>query len=75
MKHFLGSLAAAGLILTAAPVVAHKSGSTKTTATSVKPASKPRTAASLQCSKEADAKGLHGKARKTFRHQCKTQHR
>ena len=29
------------------------------------------TAASLECSKEADAKGLHGKERKKFRSQCK----
>ncbi|HVV40052.1 MAG TPA: PsiF family protein [Nitrobacter sp.] len=32
---------------------------------------KPHTAASLECSKEADAKGLHGKARKKFRSECK----
>ena len=28
-------------------------------------------AASLECSKEADAKGLHGKERKKFRSDCK----
>jgi hypothetical protein len=28
-------------------------------------------AASLECSKEADAKGLHGKERKKFRSECK----
>ena len=32
---------------------------------------KQRTAASLECSKEADAKGLHGKERKKFRSECK----
>ncbi len=32
---------------------------------------KPRTAASLECSKEADAKGLHGKERHKFRSKCK----
>jgi len=32
---------------------------------------KPRSAESLECSKEADAKGLHGKARKKFRAECK----
>jgi CelD/BcsL family acetyltransferase involved in cellulose biosynthesis len=32
---------------------------------------KPRTAASLECSKEADDKGLKGKERKKFRSQCK----
>ena len=29
------------------------------------------TAASLECSKQADAKGLHGKARAKFRSDCK----
>lgn len=32
---------------------------------------KPHSAASIECSKEADAKGLHGKDRKKFRSQCK----
>src|SRR5882757_4707079 len=36
-----------------------------------KKAEKPRTAASLQCSKDADAKGLHGKERKKFMSECK----
>ena len=31
----------------------------------------PRTAKSLECSKQADAKGLHGKERKKFRTECK----
>ena len=35
------------------------------------PAAKQHTAASLECSKEADAKGLHGKERKKFRSECK----
>jgi hypothetical protein len=30
----------------------------------------PRSQASLQCSSEANAKGLHGKARTAFRHDC-----
>ena len=34
-------------------------------------AQKPRTAASLQCSKDADAKNIHGKPRKAFMSQCK----
>ena len=29
------------------------------------------TAESIECSKEADAKGLHGKERKKFRSECK----
>jgi invasion protein IalB len=35
------------------------------------PAPKVHSAASLECSKEADAKGLHGKERKKFRSECK----
>jgi hypothetical protein len=42
-----------------------------TMAPAAKKAAKPRTAASLECSKEADAKGLHGKERKKFRSECK----
>lgn len=34
-------------------------------------AEKPRTAASLECSKQADAKNLHGDARRKFRSECK----
>jgi hypothetical protein len=30
-----------------------------------------QSARSLECSKQADAKGLHGKARKKFREECK----
>ena len=30
-----------------------------------------QSAQSLECSKKADAKGLHGKARKKFREECK----
>ena len=32
---------------------------------------KVHTPESIECSKEADAKGLHGKERKTFRAECK----
>jgi hypothetical protein len=32
---------------------------------------KPRTAISIDCSKQADAKDLHGKAREKFRNDCK----
>jgi psiF repeat-containing protein len=32
---------------------------------------RPRSAASIECSRQADAKGLHGKARKKFRRECK----
>ena len=36
-----------------------------------KAAAKERTAKSLECSKEADAKGLKGKERQKFRNACK----
>ena len=55
---------------TAAPA---KTEATKTEAKAPaeKKAEKPRTAASLECSKEADAKGLKGKERRKFRSACK----
>ena len=34
---------------------------------------KPQSAASIECSKQADAKNLHGKARKQFRSSCRKQ--
>lgn len=34
---------------------------------------KPRTAESIECSKQADAKGLHGEERRRFRAVCKKQ--
>ncbi len=49
------------------PVLAQ---STTTTAPPAKPAV-THSAKSIECSKEADAKGLHGKARKKFRSACK----
>jgi hypothetical protein len=36
-----------------------------------KAAPAPMSAASIECSKQADAKGLHGSARKKFRAECK----
>jgi invasion protein IalB len=40
------------------------------TATTDKKAPKAHSAESLECSKQADAKGLHGKERKKFRSEC-----
>ena len=40
-------------------------------APAAKAAPKERTAKSLECSKQADAKGLHGKERQKFRAECK----
>jgi len=44
---------------------------TDATKTEAKAPAKPRTAASLECSKQADEKGLKGKERKKFRSACK----
>jgi hypothetical protein len=40
------------------------------TAPKTKVPEKARSAESIECSKQADAKGLHGKPRKTFRSKC-----
>ena len=74
------SFRAAGLALAASLLLAGSAlAQTPAPAASPAPAAKaekaqkPRTAASLECSKEADAKGLHGKERKKFRSDCKKQ--
>jgi len=70
---------AAGLALAASLLLAGSAyAHTPTPAASPAPAAtskstKPHTAASIECSKEADAKGLHGKERKKFRSECKAQ--
>jgi hypothetical protein len=60
-------LAFAASLLLATPTLA------QTAAAAPAKAEKPRSAASIECSKEADAKGLHGKERKKFRSECKAQ--
>jgi hypothetical protein len=54
---------------TAAP--AAKTEAPKADTAKAEKTAKPRTAASLECSKEADEKGLKGKERKKFRSECK----
>jgi len=44
---------------------------TETMAPAAKKAEKPKTPGSLECSKQADEKGLKGKERKKFRSACK----
>jgi hypothetical protein len=68
----LASLLLTGSVFaqTAAPAKDATKTETKA-APAEKKAEKPRTAASLECSKEADAKGLKGKERKKFRAECK----
>jgi len=65
-------LALAASLLLAGSALAQTPAPAATPAPSAK-AAKPRMAASLECSKEADAKGLHGKERKKFRSECKKQ--
>jgi len=54
---------------TAAPAAGDAKASPAATAD--KKPRKERTAESMECSKQADAKGLHGKERKKFRSECK----
>jgi hypothetical protein len=56
---------------TTAPAPAAKTAPVAKATPAEKKAAKPRTAASLQCSKDADAKGVHGKERKKFMSECK----
>lgn len=61
-------MSSAAFAQTTAPAAAPAASTPAATAPMAK---KPRSAASLECSKEADAKGLHGKERKKFRSDCK----
>jgi hypothetical protein len=74
----------ASLILFASPALAQTTAAPAAKSDSAKPdsaksdsaapmakTSKPHSAESIECSKEADAKGLHGKERKKFRSECK----
>ncbi|CAM5309925.1 Phosphate starvation-inducible protein PsiF OS=Afipia felis OX=1035 GN=BN961_00208 PE=4 SV=1 [Afipia felis] len=63
-------LAGPALAQTPATAPAAKSLAAKTPGAKTK-AEKPRSAVSLDCSKQADAKGLHGKERHKFRSKCK----
>ena len=65
-------LAAVSTIALLGTGVAHaQAAKEKPAAASTKKAQAPRTAKSLECSKEADAKSLHGKERKKFMRKCK----
>lgn len=65
-------LAGSAFAQTAAPAPATPAAKTAPAKAETPKAAKPeRTAASLECSKQADAKGLHGKERKKFRSDCK----
>jgi hypothetical protein len=61
----LTALLGSGFVLAQAPA-AHAQPAKKATMSADE-----KKATSQRCSKEADAKGLHGKARKAFRSKCK----
>jgi hypothetical protein len=73
----VAATAFASALLFASPVLAQTAAAPAAKSDAAAPAAadkkaaKPHTAASLECSKEADAKGLHGKERKKFRSDCK----
>ena len=60
----------ASLLLFATPVFAQSTAEPAAKADTAKTA-KAHSPESIECSKEADAKGLHGKERKKFRSECK----
>ncbi|QOG16332.1 MULTISPECIES: PsiF family protein [Bradyrhizobium] len=62
----LASLLASGTAFAQTAAPAAKAEATTTD----KKAPKEHSAESLECSKQADAKGLHGKERKKFRSEC-----
>ncbi|MBR0969224.1 MULTISPECIES: PsiF family protein [Bradyrhizobium] len=64
----LASLLATG---TAFAQTAAPAAKTDAATTADKKVTKERSAESLECSKQADAKGLKGKERKKFRRECK----
>jgi hypothetical protein len=71
----LAATAVASLFLMGAAFAQTPAPSTAPAASSPPPAAttmskKPRSAASLECSKEATAKGLKGKERRKFRKDC-----
>ncbi|WP_295559672.1 PsiF family protein [uncultured Hyphomicrobium sp.] len=57
-------------LMTTALMLAIGAGGMASAATIKKVGAHPRSQASLQCSAEANAKGLHGKARIAFRRSC-----
>ncbi len=70
----LAAAIGASLLLFATPVFAQTSTAPAAKSDAAAPmakTAKPHSPESIECSKEADAKGLHGKERKKFRSECK----
>ena len=63
----------AGTAMAQTPSAMPTAKASRAAAPAKKPAKPPvvRTAKSLDCSKQADAKGIHGKPRKSFMSSCK----
>jgi psiF repeat len=68
LTHFLATCCVAILLASGAAFAQTPAAGAKSTTTA---APKARTAKSLACSKEADEKNIHSKARKKFMSQCK----
>jgi hypothetical protein len=66
----VASLFLMGSAFAQTPAPSTAPAASKSPAAATTTAKKPRSAASMECSKEADAKGLHGKERKKFRKDC-----
>lgn len=66
----LAATAVASLLLMSSAAFA-QTAAPAPAAPAAKKAPMVHSAASIECSKEADAKGLHGKERKKFRSECK----
>ncbi len=71
----IATAAFASILLAGTAFAQTPAPATPAPATKMAPAEKkpemPRTAASLECSKQADAKDVHGKERKKFMSSCK----
>jgi hypothetical protein len=68
----ISAFCASGVLAQTTPPATTPPAAAKTTPKAKAAATaKPRSAESIECSKQADAKGLHGKERKTFRANCK----
>ena len=64
-------LAGSALAQTPAPAASPAPAAAPATPAATTKSGKLHSAASIECSKEADAKGLHGKERKKFRSECR----
>ncbi|MCK1716242.1 PsiF family protein [Bradyrhizobium sp. 141] len=73
----LAAIALASLLASGAAFAQTAAPATKPDAAAIadRKAPKERSAESLECSKQADAKGLKGKERKKFRRECKKEAR